>query len=186
MDHDPIPSLKLTGESVSRTFHLRSESGYGWALATLNDVTGELSIQSDWGDWAYRWNLDGLGERTLTEFVGSVADEYYLADKLCPDGRHGKADLQATRDDVRRKILESRRSGRMNLSRDDARSLWNFTASNEFRYEFEDGIDPEWDILERLLEGDRHYVLVWGPTWSYLVLRDAILPVVKRACRGES
>src|SRR5262249_2208296 len=59
---------------------------YGWALCTVNDVTGEINIQSDWGEWAYRWPKAPGG--SLTSFIGNRSSGYhYFADKLsCEEG----------------------------------------------------------------------------------------------------
>lgn len=77
--------------SASTTYHLYPrDHATGWALATINDDTCELTIQSDWGNWSYRWHAAGMAMRadgrreTLTEFIADRNEDYcdYLADKL--------------------------------------------------------------------------------------------------------
>jgi len=76
--------------ATAKTYHLSTPNSSGWALATVNDATGELTIQSDWGTWSHRWNIAGLGARTdgvsltLTEFLGDRTSCDYLARKLAP------------------------------------------------------------------------------------------------------
>lgn len=75
-----------TTDATTYTFHAFNAKGdrtFGWACCTVNDRTGELSIQSDWGDWSYRWDIGGLGKgKTLTEFICDRTDIDYLANKL--------------------------------------------------------------------------------------------------------
>ena len=87
------PKLELTGTSVAVAFHFRVNKPLGgWAICTVNDRTGELVVQSDWGNWAHRWNTDHIGRPSLTHFIAE-RDPYhdhagdYLAAKLL--GRSG-------------------------------------------------------------------------------------------------
>lgn len=99
----------------------------GWAIFTVCDATGEFSIQSDWGNFSYRWNINHLGNEgktTLTEFLAGRNDHDYIVNKLSYDNPA----LQEEYDEdtmlqlVRRHILEERRS--LALDQEDARDLW--------------------------------------------------------------
>lgn len=53
-----------------------------WAIFTVCDATHELSIQSDWGTFAFRWG-DSLGEgQTLTSFLATCNDPTYVLKKF--------------------------------------------------------------------------------------------------------
>ena len=53
---------------------------------TVSDSTGELHVQSDWGNWAYRWNTAGLGCADLTTFLSRYeAGDCYVVYKLMRD-----------------------------------------------------------------------------------------------------
>jgi hypothetical protein len=98
--------------SAATTYHLRpvvdSERVFGWALATVNDETGELAIQSDWGTWSYRWHTDHLGQPTLTHFIGLRSDCHYLADKLTGRADRELFDSQRTVDHMQRELAKKR------------------------------------------------------------------------------
>ena len=79
------PELALVSAKNTATTYSFQTTGEGfksWALCTVNDVTGELNIQSDFGNWSHRWNTDALGSPTLTAFIGDRSDVDYLASKL--------------------------------------------------------------------------------------------------------
>jgi hypothetical protein len=55
-----------------------------WAIFTVCNETGEFSVQSDWGIFAYRWNTDSLGASyaDLTEFLANTGPDYVM-NKFC-------------------------------------------------------------------------------------------------------
>lgn len=110
-----VPKLVPTKITSATTYHFRvaDEHDIGWALATVNDETGELAIQSDWGNWAYRWsaNPKHLGAPTLTHFLGNRGACHYLAGKLDPGQgpRTGSEfDVDETVKRLRRRLCEQR------------------------------------------------------------------------------
>src|SRR5687768_5158411 len=120
MSKREIPShvrhFSLTSTSTATTYHFRSDNYPGWALATVNDDTHELLIQSDWGSWSYRWHAGGMavgadGRRaTLTEFIGCRREEYcdYLADKLTSHAERNQFDSYETVAHLRRELCKAR------------------------------------------------------------------------------
>lgn len=186
--------LEYTGKSTATTYHFATKPrSYGWALASVNDYTGELLVMSDWGHWSNRWSADPhhLGSPTLTHFIARMGDgehaTHYIADKLtsryenqdkpCRDAYDGDLTKRAVLDD----ILQRRRDEEMSKSL--ARQLWddtiavvNFDTADTFVttfYDVRDSTklsDEPWDFCCRTLTG------------SFLVLRDKILPEVIAAC----
>lgn len=93
------------------TYHLRpdpDEPLAGWALATVNDATGELAIQSDWGNWSFRWNIDHLGQPSLTHFIGRREGCHYLADKLTSREEREHFDSYKTAAHMQRELAKHR------------------------------------------------------------------------------
>jgi hypothetical protein len=179
----PLTTRSVT-ESTSRTIliHFNEE---GWASYTINDDTGEVTIQSDWGTWAYRWHVDHTGYRTMVEAVCGF-NNHYITDKM----HYGRRDREEPDADETRKclcegIIQGRREGR--LDRDKARELWD--AAIEFFDILEEGNadialaradECLWKWCPDLYESIMHQ-----PTHSFLMLRDQLIPALQRHLAPE-
>jgi hypothetical protein len=110
-----IPTFAFKGTTVATTYRFQvPEPLGGWALCTINDATGELSVHSDWGNWSYRWwpSPANLGNPTLTHFIADRDAGHcdYLADKLFGGRRASEEfDVDATIAAMRRTLAERRR-----------------------------------------------------------------------------
>lgn len=99
-----------------------------WAIFTVNDATGEFNIQSDWGNWAYRWNIDALGDgQTLTQFLATCSDPDYVTNKLGygePRSFSQEVDHETTIRTWKEKVLNARLMGHgLNLHKSVANLL---------------------------------------------------------------
>lgn len=112
-----VHSFHLTRVSTAAvTFYFRPDGAHsGWALATVNNDTGELTIQSDWGNWSHRWSAAGMPERdgrrvTLMEFIADRTEDYcdYLADKLTGPEDRNVFSPETTVAELRRLLLANR------------------------------------------------------------------------------
>lgn len=169
-----VKTFELTKISTSATtYHLRPDKGTGWALATVNDETFELAIQSDWGHWSYRWHAAGMTTGaegrpcTLTEFIGTRDDGHcdYLADKLTSHAERNRFDADASVASLRR-ILLARRI-------EQGRNLIDY-----YRYEEpEDRVDVGTDDPKR--SGPMDFIKV-RPKFGYT---DEEWPLTKRIAR---
>lgn len=85
-----VDELTLRGEvSITRptAYHFRFDGfGGGWAIFTVNDETGEFTVQSDWGVYGFRWHPPHLPTSNLTLFLaGKGKEEHdccYITNKL--------------------------------------------------------------------------------------------------------
>jgi hypothetical protein len=181
------PALRGTGRSEATAYHYRvaDRKDIGWAICTVNDVTGELAIQSDWSNGcAFRWNVDYLGAPSLTHFLARYTEYYdYLLGKLLPPERRRVFSMERTQEAIRQRILEERR--RLEISAADARDWWDDVG----------GIDesrPE-DFYDRFPEGmvDALSLEPWYETYleeettEAWALRTFILPALCASCREE-
>lgn len=186
-----IPKMIATGMSTATTYHFRPEPDMGWALCTVNDTTGELTVQSDWGDFSYRWNVAHLGCPTLHHFIAhrmrhtdGKIDCHYLADKLTSSD-HSKRERfspEKTVAELKRIVIEKRRaeeiSGR--LSRQLFDDLTEIDHEDDVRNFVERyyQIDEHDQICKHAIEME---YLRNEPTGSFLVLLEAILPALVEA-----
>jgi len=118
MRHDErhFPDLTQTHKAhvgVAAVYHFRWVKEFSsWAIFTVNDATGEFAIQSDWGNWAHRWNTDALGGgKTLTQFLATCSGPDYITDKLSygePRSFRQEVDHEATIKMWKAKVLNAR------------------------------------------------------------------------------
>lgn len=93
----------------------------GWAVFFLDNRTGCMSIQSDWGEFSHCWTHHGC--KSLKHFLAKVSPSY-LAEKLCygrPElGQHFYADKSL--DKLKRLVLKKRR--RKEITALEALNAW--------------------------------------------------------------
>jgi hypothetical protein len=100
-------------------YHLPSENGEGWAIVFLDSI-GCFSALSDYGDYGYRWPIAGWGPGDFRTFLLQCDDDYVLH-KIAP--RH-QYDPDGTLKNVKRRILEVRRTRSRFWTKDRARQEW--------------------------------------------------------------
>ena len=179
------PAIRETGRSTATAYHFKDDR-FGWAICTVNDVTGELAIQSDWTEpCAYRWNVDHLGCPTLTEFLAHDRSGYYdyLVNKLLTADRQRRFCPRKTVKAMRGRISAARREGR--IDRAAARALWSELGELS-------SADELGDFYRQLEDTDygQYFADVWEhmaevPTREAIALDKVILPALVDACRRE-
>jgi hypothetical protein len=114
--------------SITRpaAYHFRFDGfGGGWAIFTVNDETGEFTVQSDWGVYGYRWHTPDLPTKNLTRFLASKGksqhDCDYITSKLQLGTRSHEleevVDLKATRKALRYAIGDDYSDGALTKER---------------------------------------------------------------------
>lgn len=152
--------------------------GGGWAIYTVNDGTGEFIVQSDWGNWSYRWNTDPkcLGAATLTAFLRKMSDPWYVADKFHygrPRDRE-EFDDHATKRGLRKRVGELYGCRKLDLERTkellDLLDDLDWNSADSFVQSFYDHEDLG------VLTAEPYEWIEQRPTASYIILVDALLP----------
>lgn len=89
-------------KSTTQKFDFRfAPSGY--AIIFADDVSGRISMQTDWGNFDFGWSRSGRGKDSLIEFVVSC-DTGYLLNKFC---RRTYFDEKATKAEMKKHVEES-------------------------------------------------------------------------------
>jgi hypothetical protein len=176
-----VKSLEV--KQVAKSYHFRFEETFGWAIFTVNDSTGELNIQSDWGDWAHRWGGAGLGGKTISQAIASWTDAHYLCDKLHYGKDRDQFDGVETRKGLRERILEKRRE--MDISKEAARELWDETEHHidfDTPDTFMNSISRE---MDQFLDGMAYEYIRRSPTYGWEILLRQLLPLFIDTLRKE-
>jgi len=126
--HMPKLKTRRLGIQTAKAYSFGFEP-YGWAIFTVNDVSGEFSIQSDWGNWSYRWNVNHLGESCtktdspLTHFIADRGEASYLVNKLCLGRDSDRYSPEKTKQEWRRIVASDRRNNC--ITKEEARAAWD-------------------------------------------------------------
>lgn len=110
------------------------QPGNWYALITVDDQFGDISVQSDWGNWSYIWSTPGRGKESLKQFLLSC-DDGYITNKFSYGQGGGRSYFYAheSKEKMLRQILEWRRKGRNDsydpVDKDMAREAWETVKS---------------------------------------------------------
>lgn len=207
--HMPDLSEWKVTVGTSDVYSFRFSDPFGWAIFTVNDSTGEFQIQSDWGQWQFRWNTDYLGEshvksgRPLTHFLADGNDPWYVTMKLGYNKPRSFAEEFSddnTKQEFRRQIAEARKE--TILSKDEARLIWNEADEWFNTYDLDSDAGRVMAVEEMrtchsalydFLTGREGHMLnqdVWesfqyGPSWEYTFLVHRLLPFFFAYLRDE-
>jgi hypothetical protein len=98
------------------------EKGPSLATVFLDDQVGEISIQSNYGDYAYWWSKPGRGTETLKEFL-SRTDSDYVMKKFGYGGKNDHFFPDETTNRIKEEILKNRKDRR--IDKEQARECFD-------------------------------------------------------------
>lgn len=96
----------------------------GWASIRLQESTGSVSIQSDFGNWSYFWPPKHRTS-SLASFLRGI-DRGYAGGKFL-GASLDVYDPEKTQKRIREHILESRRHGSSSMTKKRARKEWDLS-----------------------------------------------------------
>jgi hypothetical protein len=179
--------------SAATTYHLRPQADdhrfpTEWALCTVSDATGELTVCSDWGNFTHLWSArpEHLGAPSLTHFLAARGSAHYLADKLTSRDRKLRQCFSPEKTVKHLCEIAGARYRDGDVSKAECRRL-----VEALRELLTHDVDEERDFVDRFYEVEGHDKIAsepWEcfqhePTSAYLVLLHSILPALIAACR---
>jgi len=174
-----LPKLELGDVSIGTVEYYHFKFTRGWAIFVVNNETGEFSVQSDWGNFGYRWNTDPkcLGAPDLAHFIAG-ASYGYIADKLAanePREFREEFDQEGTEQEVRHSIVEARKDTQ--IDHEEAADLWSLV--QDVNFESADGFLnslAHCDELNEFLGEEPWYNIQTKPSHGYCFLREILIP----------
>lgn len=182
------PTYTSTGEAEYWSFKFK----WGWAIFTVNCTTGEFSIQSDWGNYAYRWNTGALGGgMTLLEFIAQAEADYivrkFAYDK--PPDFQKQFSAEKTREAIEAWIKDGDSPNTelllQQLGEFYTAALGGCRSFDEAYHLFTQDRVP-CDLYDAL-DSDMMFgeLLAGEPSGAYLMVRDRLLPFFQRYLRSD-
>ena len=178
-----MPSLKVKSLDVGQTdyYHFTFDEPFGWAIFTINNKTGEFSIQSDWGNWSYRWGISNLGEeaqaheKPLAYFLSDRTEAGYIVNKFSYNRKdYEEFDGEETQEAIKKDIIRNRRDGEIDA--EEARMYWDKLD----RIDFDDvnGFfqDMEYNFTQDYIFGLPQEYIVMRQTAHFNILQYKLLP----------
>lgn len=150
----------------------------GWAYLVLHEQTGLVAIISDYGSWSNVWHPKAHQRSSLKAFI-CEGDFDYLTRKLLPSDRWEKFDLELTLKQLKKTLLENRRSGNSKAPKEDFRDVWDFLEAAEFEELTSEGLYNE--LPKEHVEVISEWVpelFVSVPTPEFMWLKHGILPAL--------
>lgn len=149
-------------------YSFRFEKPLGcWAIFTLNEATGEFILTSDWGTFSYRWNVNSLGGKKLTQFLAECEPDYIVR-KFAQDNKNlsNIIDVAATKAEIKRLIEEN--PNYYDLEEVDNQLDYSDIPSNPNRHS--DTLKYFYDLF-----GDSEFIR-YSSSYEDLFLREQLLP----------
>jgi hypothetical protein len=187
-DESDLITLELKGEVFVTnpvTYCFRFTNYGGWSNFTVNESTGEFTVNSDWGNWAYRWHTDSLGDGVkLTQFL-LKCDADYIVRKLAVEGAHAlkdEIDFERTLKAIQERIVEARRA--KEITKKDARRLW--LMADEFVEDDQCDLNAIDSDLDKLLGNESWEYIAEKHSHRYMFLWKRLIPFFQSWLRNHA
>ncbi len=147
-----------------------------WFILTLDNGTGVFSLASDWGDYIYRWNLNGMAEgETFDAFIFGRADAEYIAEKAMSKAQRMELDIEGTNTTLTENIqgvYDEDEDGEYDEDQleSDLRQLQDWSTEEELR-EMTFYLLEDYELQDSICEKE---------TFRYAVFTKLIVPTFKR------
>jgi hypothetical protein len=187
-DESGLITLELKGEVFVTnpvTYCFRFTSYSGWSNFTINESTGEFTVNSDWGNWAYRWHTDSLGDGVkLTQFL-LKCDADYIVRKFAVGGAQDlkdEIDFERTLKSIQERIVVARRD--KEIEKEHARRLW--LMADEFVEDDQCDLDTIDSELDKFLGYDTWEYILEKHSHSYMFLWKRLIPFFQSWLRDHA
>lgn len=97
---------------------LRWKKGYCWVVIFIDEDLGMISVQSDYGDYGYRWGSPGM---PFKEFLISINNDYLMGKFHMGQRMH--FEKEETIKSIQRDIIKARRENG-DIEASEARECW--------------------------------------------------------------
>jgi len=180
MSYYSYDTSKPVVANTATTYYMKFKPT-GWAIFTVDNVYGSLSIISDWGNWSRLWSSDpkSLGAPDFNHFLSDAGIDY-LAHKLIK-GEYQELDVEATLLNIKKETLRSRRN--REITQEMAEAIWEDLEAGDLFDEneilrvftetqpYQDDAYFEYDTIVNCFE--------YGNTQEYKNLTELLLPALQ-------
>lgn len=139
-----------------------------WACVQICDATGVFSVQSSYGNWSHRWNIEHTGHDRFLDFIKASTKNSvpYLLTKFEYEGKdlEDVLDEDATQSALKQEVLNRRRT--QEITKQEARDMW-WDVEHIFCYESADR------FLHSIYEDSPTRWGAYEEPWEFIVYEES-------------
>ncbi len=155
-------------KSQSTVYKIRVKEPHStWADITINENSGAVDIQSDYGNYSYMWNC--IGDRTLRDFLISLDYQYFMGKAAANNGY--KFSLKESIKLIKQEIVESRKLE--DTTKEEARECWDDLS------EIEEYSSGETSYFEAVCRTTNLFATIFGEDFHGVPSADEHCPSAK-------
>lgn len=174
--------------SVAEKYTIYNEKGRYLATIFLDNQVGEISVQSEYGNYAYGWYKESRGTDTLKEFL---VDTYknYVRTKFGYDGKNDYFYVDKTISNIKKEILRLRKD--KEIDKEQALDCWqeikHMDSHHKTCQELYGQLDQWAPTTMELIYGNSPYDVPWvtGTHPQLVAFMDKVWPLFIAEIREE-